>query len=73
MVNQFFEDLRKRKAPNTIVYIIIRILITRRSVLRSISCTYLFLLSHEASTLLVGEEGGLVKGGGNKSLIVGVG
>jgi hypothetical protein len=31
---------------------------------------YLLLLSHEASMSLIGEEGGLVEGGGSKSLIV---
>jgi hypothetical protein len=34
---------------------------------------YLLLLRHEASVSPVREEGGLVEGGGSKSLIIGVG
>jgi hypothetical protein len=56
-----------------IIYLIIRIIITRRGILRSVSCTYFLLISHEAGMPLVGEEGGFVEGGDKKSLIVGVG
>jgi hypothetical protein len=45
----------------TIVYIIIKILITRRSVLHSISCRYLLLLIHEVGMLLIGEREDLSK------------
>jgi hypothetical protein len=31
---------------------------------------YLLIFCHEASVMLVGEEGGFVEGGGGKSLVV---
>jgi hypothetical protein len=34
---------------------------------------YILLFCYEASVMLVGEEGGFVKGGGSKSFIIGVG
>jgi hypothetical protein len=34
---------------------------------------YLLLLSHEASVVLIGKEGGFVEGGGSECLIVEVG
>jgi hypothetical protein len=36
-------------------------------------CINLLIFYHEASVMLVGEEGGFVKGGGSKSFIIGVG
>jgi hypothetical protein len=53
--------------------IIITFFITRRGILRGIAVTYLLLLCHEASVMLVREEWGFVEGRGSKSFIVGVG